>query len=49
MARKNTNPHVGSDFEEFLQEEGNLDESTVLAIKRVLAWELDQAMKKNRV
>jgi antitoxin HicB len=46
MACKKTNPHVGSDFEEFLTDEGRLEESTALAIKRVLAWEFDRAMKR---
>ena len=38
--------HVGSDFEDFLREEGRLEESTALALKRVLAWEIQQAMEK---
>ena len=33
MARKKTNPHVGSNFEDFLAEEGRLQESTALAAK----------------
>jgi len=49
MARKKVNPHVGSDFEDFLAEEGRLEESTALAVKRVLAWELTQAMKAGKV
>ena len=49
MARKKVNPHVGSDFEDFLAEEGRLEESTALAVKRVLAWELAQAMKAGKV
>ncbi len=49
MARKKTNPHVGSDFEDFLREQGRLEESTALAIKRVLAWEFQQAMEKSDV
>jgi antitoxin HicB len=49
MARKNANPHVGSDFEDFLSNEGRLEESTALAIKRVLAWEIERAMKQGRV
>jgi len=36
-ARRKSNPHVGSDFEDFLAEEGRLPESTALAIKRVRA------------
>ena len=34
-ARGKSNPHVGSNFEDFLAEEGRLQESTALAIKRV--------------
>lgn len=37
-----TNPHIGSSFESFLEEEGILEEST--AIKRVLARQIEQAM-----
>lgn len=43
MAR---NPHVGSSFESFLEEEGRLEESTALAVKRVLAWQFKQAMDR---
>lgn len=43
------NPRVGSDFEDFLQEQGQLEESTVLTMKRVLAWEFNEAMKKAEV
>lgn len=49
MAGKQHNPHIGSDFEDFLREEGRLEQATALAVKRVLAWELEQAMKKSRV
>jgi antitoxin HicB len=49
MAPKKMNPHAGSDFEDFLAEEGRLEESTALAIKRVLAWEIERAMKQGRV
>lgn len=49
MARKKVNPHVGSDFEAFLREEGTLEVSTARAIKRVLAWQLGQAMKEGKV
>jgi hypothetical protein len=37
--------HIGSDFEDFLREEGQLDTSTAVALKRVIAWELEQAIK----
>lgn len=46
---KRTNRHVGSDFEEFLREEGRIEESTALALKRVLAWQIRQAMEKANV
>jgi predicted XRE-type DNA-binding protein len=46
MARKKSNPHVGSDFESFLDEDGRLGEATALAVKRVLAWELQRTMEK---
>jgi predicted XRE-type DNA-binding protein len=49
MARKKINPHVGSDFEDFLAEEGRLQESSALAIKRVLAWEIERVMKETNV
>ncbi len=32
------NKHIGSDFDDFLDEEGVLEEATALAVKRVLAW-----------
>jgi antitoxin HicB len=44
MARKKTHPHVGSRFEDFLAGERRLESSTAHAIKRVLAWQLEQAM-----
>jgi antitoxin HicB len=49
MARKKISPHVGSNFEDFLREDGRLDEATALAVKRVLAWELQKAMKQQNV
>jgi hypothetical protein len=38
-----TNPHVGSSFESFLEEEGILEECTQAAIERVLARQIDGA------
>lgn len=43
------NKHVGSNFEDFLRDEGRLEEATALALKRVLAWELQKAMEKANV
>ncbi len=39
------NPHLGSSFEDFLTEEGIREEATAHAVKRVLAWQIEQAMK----
>ena len=49
MPRKKSHPLVGSNFEDFLAEEGRLEQATALAIKRVLAWELERAMKESNV
>jgi antitoxin HicB len=43
------NRHVGSDFEDFLRDEGRLEVATSLAIKRVIAWEFSQAMQQAKV
>lgn len=40
------NQHIGSDFDAFLKEEGIQEEVTAAAIKRVIAWQLTEAMKK---
>ena len=38
--------HFGSSFDSFLEEEGTLEETTEVAIKRVLAWQIAEAMKQ---
>jgi antitoxin HicB len=40
------NRHLGSSFDEFLQAEGLYGEVTALVWKRVLSWEVTEAMKK---
>jgi len=40
-----TNPHFGSSFDDWLKEQGLYEEVTTHAIKRVLAWQIEQAMK----
>jgi DNA-binding Xre family transcriptional regulator len=49
MKRSSRNRHIGSAFEQYLSEQGDLEEATALAVKRVLAWELSQAMKKANI
>ena len=36
--------HIGSTLEDFLREENCLEEARAIAIKRVLAWQIEQAM-----
>lgn len=43
------NPRVGSDFDDFLQEEGIFDEVQAVAVKRVLAHQLEQGMKAKQL
>ena len=37
--------NIGSSLEDFLQEEGRLEEARQIAAKRVLAWQLRKAME----
>jgi hypothetical protein len=41
--------HVGRDFDAFLAEEQLLEEVTAAALKRVVAWQISQLMKAQRV
>ncbi len=43
------NPHIGSAFGDFLKEEGIYEEVTGHAIKRVLAFQIEQAMKEQGI
>ena len=43
------NRHAGSGVEEFLREEGVLEEFQAKAIKEVIAWQLAQAMKARKL
>ncbi len=43
------NKYTGSDFDEFLREEGILDEVTARAQKRLLAMQLKEAMVASRI
>ena len=42
------NKHIGSDFDVFLTEQGGLEEATAIAVKRVIAWQIEQAMQTIR-
>jgi hypothetical protein len=40
--------HSGSSFDDFLEEEGIREEVEAVAIKRVLAWQLSQEMRRQK-
>ena len=37
--------NIGSSFDDYLREEALLGEATAVAVKRVIAWQIDQEMK----
>jgi phage-related protein len=41
--------HIGSSFADFLHEEGLFDDATAHAIKRVFAWQIEQAMTAQHI
>jgi predicted XRE-type DNA-binding protein len=43
------NKHVGSSFDDFLVEEGRLGEATATAMKRIIAWQIEQEMKVQKL
>ena len=43
------NKHIGSSFDDFLKEEGIHEAATSHAIKRVIAWQLFEAMKAKNI
>lgn len=43
------NRHIGSNFDDFLQEEGLLAEAEATAVKRVMAYQIRQEMEKRRI
>lgn len=43
------NKHMGSSLDDFLKEEGVLEEFQAVAIKEVIAWQLAEAMKERKL
>ena len=46
MTSKTQNKHVGSSFDDFLAEDNPLAEVEAVALKRVIAYQLEQEMKR---
>jgi predicted XRE-type DNA-binding protein len=40
---------MGSSIDDFLKEEGIFDEAQAQAVKEVVAWQLAEAMKRNKI
>jgi antitoxin HicB len=49
LAAKRKNKHLGSSFGAFLAEQGIYEAVTSVAWKRVLAWEVAEAMRKESI
>lgn len=45
MRKKN----IGSSFDDFLQEEAILEETTAVALKRVISWQIAEEMKAQQL
>ncbi len=41
--------NIGSDFDDFLKEEGRLEEATAVAVKRVIAWQIEREMAAQKI
>jgi len=41
--------HMGSSLDDFLKEEGIFEEAQAQAVKEVVAWQLAEAMKKQKI
>lgn len=43
------NKYIGSSFDDFLEEEGCLEEAERIATKRVVAWQIAQTMQERSI
>jgi antitoxin HicB len=43
------NKNIGGRFDDFLEEEAMLGEATAVALKRVIAWQIAEEMKVQRI
>ena len=46
---KKRNKHIGSSLDDFLKEEGVLEEACAIALKDAVAWQVQQAMDKEKI
>ena len=43
------NKHIGSNFDDFLEDQGTLAETEAVAVKRVIAYQIQEMMKKKHL
>ena len=43
------NQNIGSNFDDFLKEDGMLEEVTAVAVKRVIAWQIEREMAAQKI
>jgi antitoxin HicB len=43
------NRHIGSSLDEFLREEGVLEEARAIALKDAVAWQVQKAMEQEKI
>ena len=43
------NKHIGSSFDEFLQEEGILAKAEATAVKRIIAYQIEKEMEERNI
>jgi antitoxin HicB len=46
---KKRNKHIGSSLDDFLKEEGVLEETRTAVLKETLAWQVQQAMEREKI
>jgi hypothetical protein len=46
---KKRNRHIGSSLDDVLKEEGVLEETRAAVLKETLAWQVQQAMEKDKI
>lgn len=46
---KRANKHIGSSFDDFLQEEGILEETQAVAVKKIIAFQIKKIMKEKNI
>ncbi|MFZ0314090.1 MAG: Fis family transcriptional regulator [Candidatus Korobacteraceae bacterium] len=46
---RKTNPHIGSSLDDFLKAEGVLEQTRAAALKEVIAYQVQKAMRKEKI